>query len=150
MIEVYGLVTNIGRRYMSASLMSSFNFTVTDYAVGDQGHDQNNPRISLTPNLNQVAYNGGFPLLHGPAPLDLTELVAPHCSRYTFTMQRGQVVGEWSQINLIATVISSPGSLPDGMTLPGVGEQFLFAIVNRPLVIQADIDEPTYAITVRF
>ena len=150
MNEVIAAVTNIGKRRMSEMLMSSFKFLVTDYAIGDQGHDPVNPRIALVPDLNQVLFNKGFPLLFGPEPLDSAKFTPPYCSHYTFTLERGEAVGDWSQINLIATVTASPGSLPDGTPLPAVGETFLFAISNRPLVIRADIDEDTQGITVRF
>jgi hypothetical protein len=149
MIEVYAAVTNIGRRLRGAQHLSTFHFVITDFAIGDQGHDQNNPRIALVPNLNQTEYNNGFPLLHGPTPLESASMIAPYYPRFTFRLNRGEAVGEWSQINLIATVITSPGALMDGTLLPGVGEQFLFAIVNRPLVIRADIDEDEYAIVAR-
>ena len=146
---IVAAIVNQGWLRITDSLISSFKFLVTDFAIGDQGHDPQNPRMPRAIDPAQVELNAGRPVLFGPAPLTSAVREPPYCSAYTFDLARGVAVGDWSQINLIATVLASPGELPDGTPLPGVGTQFLFAVANRPLVIRADVDQNTYRIVIR-
>lgn len=150
MRTVYAEVVNLARQYRNASLVvPTFKFSVTDFVVGTTGHDPLNPRIARAPGLDWSEPNDGLEYLYGPTVLSDAGLLPDGSLYFDAVLPRGEVAGDWSRIDLIATVTESPGVLPSGDPLPAAGEQFLFAVFTRPEVYRAAIDRDDYRFIVR-
>ena len=144
--EIEGRRTNLANRYAMEALTSSFHFMVTDFAIGDQGHDPANIGLARSPNAAMLLPNDGLPLLFGPEPLDGRLILPSNAVRFVAVLERTEAVGFFSQICLMATVTEVPDGADD---LPAVGEQFVWAVVNRPLTSKTDTERNVYGITVR-
>lgn len=143
-VRLEASMTNLARRYTAEAIRSSFHFIVTDYVLGDQGHDVENPMLTRTVDRTMEAPNDGRPLLWGPDTLDTRQVTATFCSTFGFTLSGAEAVGQFSQIGLLATVTASPGG-----DLPAVGTQFLYAVANRPLTSKVPGEVVTYTLTIR-
>ena len=150
MVSVYAEVMNVAREYRNASLVvPTFKFSVTDFVVGTTGHDPLNVRLARAPGLDWVDPNDGLDYLYGPTVLADSGLLPTGELYFDAVLPRGEASGDWSRIDLIATVTESPEVLPNGDPLPAAGEQFLFAVFTRPLVYRAGIDRDEYRFIVR-
>lgn len=144
-VRLEASLTNLARRYTAEAVRSSFHFIVTDYVLGDQGHDIENAMLSRSVDRSMEVPNDGRPLLWGPDTLDTRELTDTFCSTFGFRLTGNEAIGQFSQICLLATVTASPGG-----SLPAVGVQFLYAVANRPLTSKVPGEIVDYALTIRW
>ena len=141
--EIFGTATRLAKQYILESMISSLGFIVSDFAVGDQGHDPLNPTLARSPDPGDSEINGGEPPLFGPHTLSDRSSDGRVLS-FLITLQPLEAVGSISRYDLIATITESP--LGD----PVVGTQFLFATLNTPLSVKTDTETKTRWVSVRF
>jgi len=141
--EIFGTVTRLAKGYILESMVSSLGFIVSDFAVGDQGHDPLNPTLAKSPSQDETEINGGEPPLFGPHILD-DRTQDGRVLSFRIRLSKLEAVGSISRYDLIATITDSP--LGD----PAVGEQFLFATLNTPLSVKTDTETKDRWVLVRF
>lgn len=123
-------MTTLARRNIARSVVSDFAFMITDFAIGDQGHDPLDPSVALIPNKTEESLNAGRPVLFGPKPL-LSRATVGTAIELTYRLEKLEAVGVISRVDLIATVTASSNA-------DEIGQQFLYAIENRPYSVKTD------------
>lgn len=143
----YAVITHLGAQYIAESLVTgSFSFRVTDFVLGDQGHDPENPLLARTPDRAQTEVNDGRPTMFGPTVLNRRGSQGRNLT-VGFTLGRLDAVGVFSQVCFLATVESVPAGRPD---LPAVGSQFLFAVAHHPAFVKTSTREESRDYVFRF
>lgn len=135
-------ITDTARAKFAEMLAVGRAFTITDFVVGNGGHDPGDPAVALTPDPTVSALPSQT---FGPKGITSKSLISPFCVEYICDVDYTEAVGEVSNIGLIAKFTYSP-IVGD----PLVGTTFLFAIGNFPLKIKTDGELITWRVGVQF
>ena len=147
-ITVLAAITDQGRAAFASLTVNGTSFVVTQFEVGNGGHDPGNPIVALTPDTSL----GDLPsVTFGPEPIDEASLPDDlFTPEFCCFLQQNEAVGELSNIGLLAVY---PGLEGDGSPndLAGVvGTSFLFAIGNFPLRVKVDTEVVEFTVSVIF
>ena len=148
--EALAVVTNSGKARMAELIASGKSFMVDRFVVGDQGHDDTDNTIALTPDPartgcycapESITVSGGC-LFEGL--IADTTFTSTTCPVFTVVLAKGQATGVISSVCLLGTVVYSP--TPND---PEVGQQFLFAIANFPIKVKIPNERFEYKISIQ-
>jgi hypothetical protein len=134
-ISVKAAITDRGRAAFADLTVNGTSFSVTDFKVGNGGHDVGNPIIALTPDTTLSDIPG---VTLGPEPVDEAGLPDLFTPTFLCILQQNEAVGELSNIGLFATYTETPD------------EKFLFAIGNFPLRVKVDTEVVEFLVSVIF
>lgn len=149
--EALALVTNSGKARMAELIASGKSFAVDRFVVGDQGHDDTDNTIAITPDPaksgcycapESITVVGGC-LYEGL--ISSVSFASTTCPVFTVELAKGQATGVVSSICLLGTVVYSPIAND-----PELGTQFLFAITNFPIKVKIPLERFVYNISVQF
>jgi len=113
------------------------SFQVKYFVISAGGHDPTDPKTALAPDASAVSIPGLT--LFGPKPISSVTRESAICPTFNCTLDQGEYSGELSSIGLIAEVVYIG---PEHPTPPLIGDQFLFALNNRPRLNIAATDGP--------
>ncbi len=132
------LTTTVAKQHTARMWAYGTGFIVKYFVVSAGGHDPADPTTALAPDASAVAIPGS--VLFGPEAIDSITWTSITCPTFVCTIEQGEYTGELSSIGLIGEFVYVDASDPDP---PSVGDQFLYCIYNRPLVILTSTDGPT-------
>ena len=139
---IIATITDTARSKFADMLKVGRAFTVTDFVTGEGGHDTGDPAIALTPDPAATS----LPLQSfGPKAIASKTLISPYCVEYLCGLDALEAVGPLSNVGLLARFTYSP-IIGD----PLIGETFLFAIANFPLVVKTDAETRSISIQVNY
>jgi hypothetical protein len=144
-ISVKAAITDRGRAAFANLTVTGTSFAVTEFKVGNGGHDGGNPIIALTPDTSLSELPG---VTFGPEPADESDLPDLFTPTFLCVLQQNEAVGELSNIGLYATY-------PTDEEFPSIdpelaGTSFLFAIGNFPLRVKVDTEVVEFLVSVIF
>ena len=139
---IIATITDTARSKFADMLQVGRAFTITEFTTGEGGHDPGDPAIALTPDPTATSL-----LLQsfGPKAIASKTLISPFCVEYLCGLDALEAVGPLSNIGLWATFTYSPISGD-----PLIGETFLFAVANFPLVVKTDAETRSISIQVNY
>ena len=130
--EIIATITDKGRSAIADMLDSGLSFTITHFVTGGGGHDTSDPQVPLTPDPASITMpNQTF----GPKLLAQKIKVNQFCNRYVGFLDYNEAVGNLSNYGLVAQYIYSPN--PND---PLIGQTFLYAVGNSPLIVKTDAE----------
>ncbi|KKM84338.1 hypothetical protein LCGC14_1300190 [marine sediment metagenome] len=132
------LVTTLAKQHTARSWAYGSSFQVKYFSISAGGHDPTDPTTALAADASAVAIPGV--VLFGPEAIDSITWESITCPTFVCTLDQGEYTGELSSVGLIAEFVYADASDPDP---PLVGDQFLYAIYNRPRVSLTSTDGPT-------
>lgn len=139
---IIATITDLARSKFAEMLTVGRAFTITGFETGEGGHDPGDPAIALTPDPSATE----LPLQSfGPKPIASKTLISPFCVEYLCGLDALEAVGPLSNVGLKATYTYSPISGD-----PLIGQSFLFAIANFPLVVKTDAETRSISIQVNY
>ena len=144
--ECIAVPTNAAKRYIALNGMYGSSAIVKYFGITDGGHNQLDPSIALAVDPSDPEMPGAPPLF-GPEPIDDKILQSDFCPVYVCKILAGEYSGFMSSIGLYAEYVYIDPSDPDP---PTIGDQFLYAVCNRPLLTLTNVDAPTFNVTVFF
>lgn len=144
--ECIAIPTNEAKRRMSLMTMWGTAFRVKYFSLSAGGHNQLDPSIALAIDPSSQVIPGGVELF-GPEPVDNYIWQADFCPIYVCKVLAGEYQGYMSSIALYAEITCIGVEDPDP---PLLGDQFMYAVCNRPLLALTNVDEPTFHVTVFF
>ena len=112
--EALAVVTNSGKARMAELIASGKSFMVDRFVVGDQGHDETDNTIALTPDPartgcycapESITVSGGC-LFEGL--ISNTTFTSTTCPVFQVVLAKGQATGVISSVCLLGTVVYSP------------------------------------------
>jgi len=139
---IIATITDVARSKFAEMLQVGRAFTITSFETGEGGHDTGDPATALTPDPTETS----LPLQSfGPKAIASKTLISPFCVEYLCGLDALEAVGPLSNVGLRATYTYSPIA---GDTL--IGQTFLFAIANFPLVVKTDAETRSISIQVNY
>lgn len=144
--ECIAIPTNEAKRRLALMTMWGTAFRVKYFGLSDGGHNQLDPSIALAIDPSSQTIPGGVDLF-GPEPVDDYTWQSDFCPIYVCRVLTGEYQGFVSSIALYAEIVSIGVEDPDP---PSLGDSFLYAVCNRPLLSLTNVDEPTFDVTVFF
>jgi len=125
-------ITDVGRSKLADMLQMGRSFTITEFVTGEGGHDPGDVQVALTPDPSNTSLpKQSF----GPKVVQSKTLITPYCVEYLCFLDSLDAVGPLSNLGLIARYTYSPIAGD-----PLIGQSFLFAIANTPLVVKTDAE----------
>jgi hypothetical protein len=147
-ITVLAAITDQGRAGFADLTVNGTNFVVTQFEVGNGGHDPGNPIVALTPDTSLGDLPG---LTFGPEPIDEASLPDDlFTPEFCCFLQQNEAVGELSNIGLIATHPDDTEENGPNFQAGVAGASFLFAIGNFPLRVKVDTEVVEFTVSVIF
>ena len=139
---IIATITDTARSKFADMLNVGRAFTITSFETGEGGHDTGDPAIALTPDPTATE----LPLsTFGPKTISSKTLISPFCVEYLCGLDALEAVGPLSNIGLKATFTYSP-IVGDEL----IGQTFLFAVANFPLVVKTDAETRSISIQVNY
>jgi hypothetical protein len=130
MAESLAIITNEAKRRTAEMWATGKSFIVDSFKLSAGGHDPTDPTVPLAPDPSATTMPG-TPFL-GPKLISSVELIADFCPRFICPVDEGEVSGSVSSVGLFGRIVYSP-IVGD----PELGDVFLFAVHNRPLLVLA-------------
>ena len=142
--EALALLTNEAKRRIANMWITGKSYQVKTFAVSAGGHDplDQTTAIAVDPAATVMP---GDPPIFGPEPIDDFELVADDCPVFICRIGQGEVTGAISSVALFGEIVFN-GTDP----VDEIGQTFLFAVYNRPLLILTGTDSVEFRINVFF
>jgi len=132
------LITTLAKQYTARMWAYGSSFQVKYFVVSAGGHDPLDPTTALAADASATSIPGT--VLFGPEPIDSIEWTSITCPTFVCTIDQGEYTGELSSVGLIAEFVYAGASDPSP---PTPGDQFLYALYNRPRVSLTSTDGPT-------
>ena len=112
-ISLIATITDIGRNFIANMLITGRGYQISQFVIGNGGHDPVDPITPLTPDPTVTALPGQS---YGPSYLEELDppfygiLPAPFNPQFQALLDYTDANGEISNVGLIGEIISSPSS----------------------------------------
>jgi hypothetical protein len=132
--EVLALITDEGRRRTAEMWATGKSFQVIAFALGNAGHDPNDPTTPLAPDPSLLSCPS---TVFGPKVVSGFTYANNFCPVFDCLVDYGEGVTLFSSVCLIAQIVYSPLGNAD----PELNSSFLFAVANFPQRPKTDTEQ---------
>lgn len=116
-------------------------FQITDFLIGDQGHDPTDPTVALDPDVSTTSCMGD---VFGPKAIGSVSYANQSCPQFHCLVSGLEYTGYFSSICLVATIVAS-----NAVGDPAIGSTFTAAVATRPRDIIADTDDLEMVVSIQ-